>query len=171
VDAARVLAGPVSERLVSAGQTVSAIGIAFGQTVITPRYLAALGHLDALGPWIGAEDVRRVPQRALWLTALAVAVFTLREDLAGLLALASTAVLLQYAVATLALAQLARTGAHGVERKQQYWALPALIGIALVASGVEPGELLTTAFVTALGALLLFIRRRHVARTERARAL
>jgi len=171
VDAARVLGGPVSEHLVSVGQTVSAIGIAFGQTVITPRYLAALGHLDALGPWIGAEDVRRVPQRALWLTILAVILFTLREDLGGLLALSSTAVLLQYIVATLALAQLARTGAHGVDRKQQYWALPALIGIALVAKGVEPGELITTAFVTTLGVLLLFLRRKQVARTQRARAL
>jgi hypothetical protein len=83
----------------------------------------------------------------------------LREDLGGLFALSSIAVLAQYTVATLALAVLAQRGHHGVAREQRYWALPALVGIGLVAQGAEAKELLTTAAVTALGAIILFARR------------
>jgi hypothetical protein len=84
----------------------------------------------------------------------------LREDLGGLFALSSIAVLAQYTVATLALATLAHRGFQGVARGQRWWALPALIGIALVAQGAQAKELLTTAAVTAVGALILFARRR-----------
>jgi len=159
VGAAEVFGGAVSARIVAVGQVISALGIAFGQTVTTPRYLATLGRTDALGAWLGLEDVRRVPQRALWITTFGVIVFVLREDLGGLFALSSIAVLAQYTVATLALATLAQRGYHGVARQQRLWALPALVGIALVAQGAEAKELLTTAGVTALGGLILFVRR------------
>lgn len=159
VGAAAVLGGPVSARIVSMGQIISAIGIAFGQSVTTPRYLATLGRADALGSWLGAEDARRVPQRALWITTAGVIVCVLREDLGSLFALSSIAVLAQYSVATLALTVLAQRGVHGVERRQRYWALPALVGILLVAQGAEARELLTTAGVTALGAIILYARR------------
>jgi basic amino acid/polyamine antiporter, APA family len=159
VAAARVYGGELSGRLVSAGQIVSAIGIAFGQYAITPRYLAALGRTEALGLWIGQEDARRVPQRALWVTTAGVLVFVLREELSGLFALSSIAVLAQYAVATLALAVLAHRGHQGVARKQMAWALPALFGIALVARGAEAKELVTTAAVTAFGAVLMLWRK------------
>jgi APA family basic amino acid/polyamine antiporter len=160
VGAARVFGGELGSRIVGLGQIVSAFGIAFGQTVTTPRYLSTLGRVDGLGAWIGTEDARRVPQRALWITTAGVIAFVLREDLGGLFALSSIAVLAQYTVATLALAFLAQRGFHGVERKQRLWALPALIGIGLVAQGAEWKELLTTAGVTALGGLILFARRR-----------
>ncbi|HKP60460.1 MAG TPA: APC family permease [Polyangiales bacterium] len=160
VAAAKVYGGEFWARLLSAGQIVSALGIAFGQYVTTPRYLSALGRPDGLGTWVGVTDARQVPQRALWITALGAAIFVLREDLGGLFALSSIAVLAQYAVSVLALALLARRGHHGVERKHMLWALPALIGILLVARGAEPKELLTTAAVTALGALLLLIPKR-----------
>jgi amino acid transporter len=159
VAAAGVFGGATSAHIVSVGQLVSAIGIAFGQTVTTPRYLSALGRADALGEWIGREDSRRVPQRALWMTATGVILAVLREDLGGLFALSSIATLAQYTVATLALAMLAHRGYHGVQRNQRFWALPALVGIVLVAQGAEWKELLTTAFVTALGAVILFVRR------------
>ncbi len=159
VAAAQVYGGELGARFVSLGQIISAVGIAFGQYAITPRYLAALGRDDGLGRWVGEEDLRRVPQRALWITTAGVLVFVLREELSGLFALSSIAVLAQYAVATLALAVLAYRGHHGVTRKQMGWALPALIGIALVARGAEAKELLTTAAVTALGAVLMFARR------------
>jgi amino acid transporter len=159
VDAAEVFGGSISARIVSAGQLISAIGIAFGQTVTTPRYLSTLGRTDALGTWISAEDARRVPQRALWCTTAAVIVCVLREDLGGLFALASIAVLAQYTVATLALAVLAQRGYHGVDKNQRLWALPALVGIALVARGAEAHELLTTAGVTAVGVVILLARR------------
>jgi len=159
VGAAAVLGGPMSARIVSIGQIISAVGIAFGQSVTTPRYLATLGRTDALGTWIGAEDTRRVPQRALWITTIGVIVCVLREDLGSLFALSSIAVLAQYTVATLALTVLAQRGAHGVGRGQRYWVLPALLGIALVARGAEARELLTTAGVTGLGAIILLARR------------
>jgi hypothetical protein len=100
-----------------------------------------------------------VPQRALWVTTAAVIIAVLQEDLGGLFALASIAVLAQYSVATLALAMLAHRGFHGVGRAQRYWALPALLGIALVAQGAERKELIGTALVTAIGAIVLFLRR------------
>jgi amino acid transporter len=165
VGAAAVFGGPTSARIVSIGQIVSAIGIAFGQTVTTPRYLSTLGRADALGEWLGREDARRVPQRALWVTAFGVVVFVLREDLGGLFALSSIATLAQYTVATLALAMLAHRGFHGVERSQQYWAIPALVGIALVAQGAELKELLTTALVTAVGGVILLLRGKATAST------
>jgi hypothetical protein len=147
---------------VSIGQLVSAIGIAFGQTVTTPRYLSALGRVDALGEWFGREDVRRVPQRALWVTATGVVIAVLREDLGGLFALASIATLAQYTVATLALAVLAHRGFHGIARAERFWALPAMLGIILVAQGAELKELVTTVLVTAIGAVILFLRRAAV---------
>ena len=162
VAAAGVFGGDSSARIVSIGQLVSAIGIAFGQTVTTPRYLSALGRADALGEWFGREDVRRVPQRALWVTATGVVVAVLREDLGGLFALASIATLAQYTVATLALAVLAHRGFHGIARSERFWALPAMLGIVIVAQGAELKELVTTVLVTAIGAVILFLRRASV---------
>lgn len=159
VGAAGVFGGEWSARVVSAGQLISAMGIAFGQTVTAPRYLSTLGRSDGLGEWLGKEDSRRVPQRALWITVTGVIVFVLREDLGGLFALSSIATLAQYSVATLALAMLAHRGFHGVPRTERYWAIPALVGIVLVARGAEAKELLTTALVTAVGAIILLLRR------------
>lgn len=159
VAAAGAFGGENIARIVSLGQLVSAMGIAFGQTVTTPRYLSALGRADALGEWFGREDARRVPQRALWLTATGVVIAVLREDLGGLFALASIATLAQYMVATLALAMLAHRGFHGVARSERFWALPALIGIVLIAQGAELKELVTTFVVTLVGAVILFLRR------------
>jgi basic amino acid/polyamine antiporter, APA family len=158
VAAAAVYGGGSIAAVLSVGQIVSAMGIAFGQFAVTPRYLSALGRIDALGDFFGKEDERRVPQRALWITTAGVVLLVLREDLTSLFALSSIAVLLQYAVATLALAVLAHRGYHGVDKRELGWALPALIGIALVAGGAEWKELITTAAVTALGGLLLALR-------------
>lgn len=160
VGAARFFGGELSARIVAAGQIISALGIAFGQTVTTPRYLSTLGREDGLGDWIGAEDARRVPQRALWITTAGVVVFVCLQDLGELFALSSIAVLAQYTVATLALAVLAQRGYHEVGREQRFWALPALVGIGLVAQGAEAKELLTTAGVTALGGVILLVRQR-----------
>ncbi|MEY4575752.1 MAG: hypothetical protein RL701_455 [Pseudomonadota bacterium] len=164
VAAADVYGGSVIARIVSIGQIISALGIAFGQTVTTPRYLATLGRADGLGAWIGTEDARRVPQRALWITTGAVIACVLRNDLGDLFALSSISVLAQYTVATLAITVLAQRGLHGVARAQRYWALPALIGILLVAQGASARELVTTAGVTALGGLILLARRNQTAR-------
>jgi hypothetical protein len=93
------------------------------------------------------------------LTAFGVIVAVLQQDLSGLFALSSIAVLAQYSVATLALAMLAHRGFHGVQRKERFWALPALVGILLVAQGAELKELVTTALVTGIGVIILFLRR------------
>jgi basic amino acid/polyamine antiporter, APA family len=159
VSAAGVYGGELSARIVSIGQMVSAIGIAFGQTITTPRYLSALGRADALGEWFGREDARRVPQRALWLTATGVILSVLQGDLGELFALASIATLMQYTVATLALAMLAHRGYQGTPRSERFWALPALVGIVLVAQGAELKELLTTLLLTGVAAIILFLRR------------
>jgi basic amino acid/polyamine antiporter, APA family len=159
VAAAGAYGGEGIARLVSVGQIVSAVGIAFGQTVTTPRYLSALGRADALGEWFGREDSRRVPQRALWVTATGVIIAVLREELGSLFALASIATLAQYGVATAALGMLAHRGYHGVPRTERYWALLAVIGILLVAQGAELRELVTTALVVGIGAVILFLRR------------
>jgi amino acid transporter len=161
VAAANAYGGDFWARFVSAGQIVSALGIAFGQYITTPRYLAALGRPDGLGTWIGKLDERLVPQRALWITAAGAAVFILFQNLGDLFELSSIATLAQYTVAVLSLAMLAYRGFHGVDRKLMWWALPALIGILLVARGAEVDKLLTTAGVTAMGAVLLFIRRKR----------
>jgi APA family basic amino acid/polyamine antiporter len=158
VAAATAYGGDFWARLLSAGQIVSAIGIAFGQYVTTPRYLSALGRTDALGAWIGKVDARAVPQRALWLTAIGASIFVMREHLGDLFAMASIATLAQYAFSVLALAVLARRGHHGIARKYMWWALPALISIALVARGAEASQLLITFGVAALGGLVLLIR-------------
>lgn len=161
VAAANAYGGDFWARFVSAGQIVSALGIAFGQYITTPRYLAALGRPDALGTWIGHIDARNVPQRALWVTAAGAAVFILFQNLGDLFELSSIATLAQYAFAVLSLAMLAYRGFHGVERKHVWWAAPALIGILLVARGAEVEKLLTTAGVTAIGAVLLVVRRKR----------
>jgi basic amino acid/polyamine antiporter, APA family len=158
VAAAAALGGTTAGAIVSLGQTVSALGIAYGQYAVTPRYLSALGHTDALGSFLGVEDARRVPQRALWLTTAAVLGLLLSD------ALSSIAVLAQYAVATLALAWLAYRGVHGVPRREALWALPALVGIGLTALGAEAKELLATAMVSVVGVALLLLTRKLRAR-------
>jgi APA family basic amino acid/polyamine antiporter len=159
VAAAGALGGGLAARIVSVGQMISALGIAFGQYTITPRYLSTLGRRDGLGEWLGREDSRRVPQRALALTVLAVSVLVLSEELSGLFALSSLAVLAQYAVATFSLAVLAARGHEGMARKQMFWALPSLFGIVLVARGAEASELGAAFLVLVLGALLRGARR------------
>jgi amino acid transporter len=150
VDAARVYGGAAIAGVVAAGANVSALGIAFGMVNTTPRYLSALSGPGAFGPWIGATDIRLVPQRALWLTVSAVVVLVVAtRQLSVLFVLSSLAVLAQYAAALMSLGALAWRGERGLSRRA-IWMVPlSLLGVTLAAQGAKRKE-----FVVAFAVLL-----------------
>jgi amino acid transporter len=162
VDAGRALGGPNMARLMEVGTSVSAFGICLGMVAMSPRYLTALGTRDGLGTWLAREDARRVPQRALWITVLAVCVFAQLGALGELLALSSVAVLAQYGVTAAALLFLAARRVKGLTRWHMLPAPFALAAIVLIAQGATPNELLVAGGVLALGLGLLFLRRRAI---------
>lgn len=159
VDAARTLGGGKSAALVALGTNVSALGIAFGMFAMTPRYLAALGRSDGLGEWLGREDRRAVPQRALWATALVVLVAVLSGKLMELFALSSVAVLAQYGVSVLALVVLALRGARRLSRWHLWPAPLALAVVGLMARAARPRELAVALGMLLVGGTLLAVRR------------
>jgi amino acid transporter len=128
--------------------------------VMTPRYLAVLGEPAALGRWISTEDRRRVPQRALWLTAVVVVAFVILGNLGELFVLSSVAVLAQYSVCVASLAVLAARRVRGLDRRHLWPAPLALGALVLATEGAEWRELWTAAGVLGFGALLLVVRRR-----------
>jgi basic amino acid/polyamine antiporter, APA family len=160
VDSGAVYGGPRMAWWIAAGTNVSAIGIAFGMFAIAPRYLAALGRSEALGTWIGVEDTRGVPQRALWITAVVALVPLLAGSVAELFVLSSVAVLTQYAVSAAALVVLAVREKGGL-RRRHLWPAPLALGaVVLVARAARTNELLVAGGVLAFGVVLLLIRRR-----------
>lgn len=153
--AAGVLGGPALAHLVGAGTSVSALGIAFGMMVTTPRYLSSLaaGERHLLG--FDATSSRGVPLRALALTALLVAAIAGLGDLGQLFALSSIAVLTQYGVSAAALVVLARRRRHGLRPRDAWPAAPTLLLAAvLVAFGASPREALVAGVALAAGILL-----------------
>jgi len=159
VDAARGLGGARLGSVVAIGTNVSALGIAFGMFAMTPRYLSALGRVDALGGWVGVEDRRRVPQRALWLTAGVVLVAVSSGKLMELFALSSVAVLAQYGMTLASLTVLAFRRQRGL-RPWHAWPAPLALGsVWLVARAAKSGELAIAAAVLAAGGALLWARR------------
>lgn len=160
VDAGRALGGANLARVMEIGTSVSAFGICLGMVAMSPRYLTALGTHDALGSWLSREDARRVPQRALWITVLAVCIFAQLGALGELLALSSVAVLAQYGVTAAALLVLAARRVKGLTRWHMLPAPFALAAIVLIAQGATRTELLVAGGVLALGLGLLFLRRR-----------
>lgn len=166
VHAADALAGPVAMRLLAVGQLISALGIAFGQVITTPYYLAVLGKPDGLGSWLGQTRDNGVPQRALLLTATFLTVLVLVQQLGTLFVLSSVAVLAQYAVAACSLLWLSRRGA-GARPSSVLWSLTALLTSALLASYASAAELWTTLLVELAGVALLLTLR--AVRARRAR--
>lgn len=150
VDAARAYGGLSAASVVAAGANVSALGIAFGMVNTTPRYLSALSGASAFGPWIGATDARFVPQRALWLTTVAVVLLVVAtRQLSVLFVLSSLAVLAQYGAALTSLGALSWRGEHGFSRKA-LWMVPlSFTGVLLAAQGAKKKE-----FAVALAVLL-----------------
>lgn len=155
-DAAGALGGPGLGRLVAAGTSVSALGIAFGMMVTTPRYLSSLaaGEHHLLG--LDRTSAKGVPLRAVAVTAALVVAVVGTGELAELFVLSSIAVLMQYGVSALALIVLARRRSLGLQPRDAWPALPTLaVGLALVAFGATGREALVAAATVLVGVVLL----------------
>lgn len=171
VSAAAALGGGRLARIVAVGANLSAIGIAFGMAAMTPRYLVALATDDLgprLGPWLRAESHGQVPQRALAVTAAAVALLVSGRALGGLFVLSGLAVLAQYAASALALAKLAWTRAHGLRRRDAVWAPASAAAVTFMVRGAQPGELAILGGVLAAGAAVWSVARLSARTTKSA---
>jgi len=160
VAAARSLGGARVAALVSGGTNISAIGIAFGMMVMTPRYLAALEAGGAEGALLALETRHHVPRRALFATLVLVVVLVSVGALGRLFVLSSVAVLFQYSVSVLALCVLGMRRRHGLRPRD---ALPgpfALAALGLIARAVERAELLVMSGIVGVALLLWFARAR-----------
>lgn len=159
-DAARILGGDSLAGLVTAGTSVSALGIAFGMMAMTPRYLSALA---AGGRQLPLELERMsetgVPLRALFLTWLLVSLLLQGGDLAEFFALSSVTVLIQYGVTALSLFALARRGERGLRIRDAWPALPTVLVTLALVTGAHAREAVVAAGALALGLLLRAIRR------------
>jgi len=168
-DAAGVLGGAALARLVKWGTSLSALGIAFGMLVTTPRYLSALaagqrrlGGLDRVSP-------AGVPLRALAVTWALVSAIVSLGELAELFALSSIAVLMQYGVSAAALAALAGRRRLGLRPRDAWPALPTLaVAAALVAFGATAREALVAAATVLVGLGLLRLAPPRAGGTARA---
>jgi amino acid transporter len=154
-EAAGVLGGTTLEQIVAIGANVSAIGIAFGMIVMTPRYLAALGeHAKSLG-FLARNNSRGVPGSAVAITFGAIALLASFESLESLFVLSSSAVLIQYVAASASLMRLSWRGEVGLARRDALPALLALFAIGLLARAVEPKELVVLGALLAAGLLVM----------------
>jgi len=154
VDAARSYGGSGLARLIGLGTTISALGIALGMVVMTPRYLATLGRSDGLGGWLGACNERGVPARALWITGGLVGGLIQLGTLEQLFALASIAVLTQYLSTAAALAWLGARAQRGLGRGDVVLGAAACLASLAVIAGASWGEVARGAAVLALGLVL-----------------
>jgi basic amino acid/polyamine antiporter, APA family len=161
-DAAAALAGSTLARLVAAGTSVSALGIAFGMMVTTPRYLSSLaaGEYALLG--LERTSSRGVPLPALGVTTLLVAVTVGLGELGELFALSSIAVLMQFGVTAVALHVLAGRGERALRPRDRWPVLPTIaVALVLVVAGATAQEGVVALAVVVLGLLLLRLARRR----------
>jgi amino acid transporter len=161
VEAAQIYGGPWLAGLVSAGTSVSALGIAFGMVAMTPRYLSSLARGGALGFGLDQESPRGVPLRALGVTGALVATLVLIGGRGELFALSSVAVLAQYAVSALALLTLSWRGQCGLSRRDGWPAILALIVGLGLASGATRREWAVAAVALLVGGALRAASRRR----------
>jgi amino acid transporter len=157
-DTAGVLGGAGFARLVAAGTSLSALGIAFGMMVTTPRYLSALASGERTLFGLDRTSPGGVPMRALGITWLVVAATVSLGELGELFALSSIAVLMQFGTSALALLVLAARGNLGLTPRQAWPAVPTLaVAAVLVVTGASAREGLVAAaaFVLGLGLLRL----------------
>ena len=161
VDAAGVLGGPGLARLVAAGTSLSAVAIAFGMMVTTPRYLSSTAAGEG-GLW-GLDRIAAdgVPRRALTVTWVLVAIFVAGGDLGELFALSSLAVLMQFGVTAAALLALALRRERGL-RPWDAWPAPLTLAVALVFAGfgATAREGLVAAGTVVVGFVVLRLARR-----------
>jgi amino acid transporter len=159
-ETAGVLGGSSLARLVAAGTGVSALGIAFGMMVTTPRYLSALASGERSLFDLERSSPRGVPRRALGVTWAVVAVIVSLGDLGELFALSGIAVLAQFGTSALALLVLAARRERGLVPRQAWPAVPTLaVAVALVGSGATAREGVGAALALLLGLGLLRLAR------------
>jgi amino acid transporter len=159
-DAAGVLGGAFLAHLVAIGTSVSALGIAFGMMVTSPRYLSSLASGERELYALDRVSPHGVPMRALGVTWLVVAVIVSLGDLGELFALSSIAVLMQFGSSALALLVLAARRDRGLRPVQAWPALPTLaVAGALVVTGATVREALVAAGAVVLGFVLLRVAR------------
>jgi APA family basic amino acid/polyamine antiporter len=156
-DAAGVLAGPVLARVVAAGTSVSALGLAFGMMVTTPRYLSSLAAGE--GHWLGLDrtSARDVPLRALGVTTVLAVVTVGLGELGELFALSSIAVLMQFGVTAASLHALAGRHERGLRSRDRWPVVPTIaVALVLVVFGATVREAVVACAVVVLGLLLLW---------------
>jgi len=150
-EAAAFYAGPGLAWLVTAGTSLSALGIAFGMVATTPRYLSALAAGPSLPFELDRVAANGVPLRALattWLLVVAVIQVGGRGEF---FALSSIAVLAQFVVTALALAALALRRLRGLVPRQAWWSLPSIVVGLVLTSGATSREWLVAGCALALG--------------------
>ncbi len=163
-DAANAFAGPTLSAVVRVGTSVSALGIAVGMMVMTPRYLSALAKGDTLPFGFDRLTPTGVPRRALVVTWIALMALLLLGSRAELFSLSSLAVVIQYVLAAAALAKLALGRRRGLVPRDAWSAFPSLaVGFAL-AVGAQATE-----WAVAVGSMLVGLAL-HGAWRMRARA-
>jgi amino acid transporter len=165
-DAARVYGGATFYRLLVATTSVSALGIVIGMLAMTPRYLAPLGHPDALGFRLDELSARAVPVRAFAVSYVLLFVMLVASafwgSIGNLLALSSLSVTVQYAVTALALYKLA-SQRYADLRPIDRWPVPfALVSCIVLASGSSKLEIPIVAAMVALGFLVRRFRPKPV---------
>ena len=158
-EAGTAYGGAMLGRVVGPGTSVSALGIAFGMTVTTPHYLAALARGEPRRFGLDTLSARGVPRRALAVTWLLVSLTVQSGTLGQLFALSSAAVLAQYFVTAAALLALARRGERGLTQYHAWIAVPAIAMSLAIVAGASAREA-----IAAGGALLLGLALRAVFR-------
>ena len=157
-DAARVYGGAAFSRLVGGATNLSAFGIVIGFVAMTPRYLAPLGHPEALGFELDRLSSRAVPLRAFAVTYALVFTIVLANARWGsvrhLLALSSLSVTLQYTVTAASLFVLATRGEAGLQRRDRWPAPFALLSFVLFLLGSSRLEIPVLVGMIALGFLV-----------------
>jgi APA family basic amino acid/polyamine antiporter len=155
-DAAAALSGSGLARLVAAGTSVSALGIAFGMMVTTPRYLSSLAAGAGRFSPLERSSRREVPVPALAITTILVGTTVGLGELSELFALSSIAVLAQYGVTAAALQVLAGRRERGLGARDRWPVLPTLaVALVLVVFGASLREGLVALATLAFGWLLL----------------
>jgi amino acid transporter len=136
------------------GTSISALGIAFGMTVTTPHYLAALARGEPRRYGLDTLSARGVPRRALAATWLLVSLTVQSGTLGQLFALSAAAVLAQYFVTAAALLALARRRERGLTPRHAWIAVPAIVVSLAIVAGATAREAIAAAVALLLGLAL-----------------
>lgn len=160
-ESARALGGPIPAWLVELGANVSALGVAFGMVVMTPRYLSALGEHAPSVAFLARTNAREVPHNALLLMLGSVIALAAIESQESLFVLSSSAVLVQYVAASASLLRLSLARQHGLTPLAVVPAVLTLGATVLLSLSIEQRELWTLGGLLAAGVLALFVSARR----------